>query len=123
MSADRLPQIEGFDFEYAMDIFQSEEILKVILVEFYNSLDELCEKLNGLFASIHDGDNLLLYRLEVHALKSTSASVGALQISEQAKRLEMAADEKDMEVIRTYHPMLIENIERHKERLAKNMPY
>ena len=123
MSADRLPQIEGFDFEYAMDIFQSEEILKVILVEFYNSLDELCEKLNGLFASIHDGDNLLLYRLEVHALKSTAASVGALQISEQAKRLEMAADEKDMEVIHTYHPMLIENIERHKERLAKNMPY
>lgn len=123
MNADRLPQIEGFDFEYAMDIFQDEEILKIILEEFYNSLDELCEKLNGLFNTIHDADNLSLYRLEVHALKSTSASVGALLISEQAKKLEMAAVEKDMETIRIHHPVLVEDILRHKDRLAEKMSY
>jgi len=113
-----LPQIEGFDFDYAMDIFQDEEILKIILVDFHDSLDELCEKLNGLFNAIGEGDNLTLYRLEVHALKSTSASVGALLISEQAKELEMAAIENDLDMINKNHPILIENIAMHKERLA-----
>ena len=119
MTLDRLPQIEGFDFDYALEIFQDEEILKVILVDFYYSLDELCEKLNGLFDAIGDGDNLSLYRLEVHALKSTSASVGALLISEQAKQLEMAATKQDMQVIRIKHPLLIEDIMKHKGHLAK----
>ena len=113
-----LPQIEGFDFEYAMDIFQDEEILKIILVDFYDSLDELCEKLDGLYNAIDEGDNLSLYRLEVHALKSTSASVGALQISEQAKELEMAAIDNNMAQINKEHPRLIENIIRLKERMA-----
>jgi len=113
-----LPQIEGFDFEYAMDIFQDEEILKIILVDFYDSLDELCEKLDGLYNAIGEGDNLSLYRLEVHALKSTSASVGALQISGQAKELEMAAIDNNMAQINKEHPQLIENIARLKERMA-----
>lgn len=118
MNVRELPQIEGFDFEYAMDIFQDEGILKIILIEFYDSLDELCEKLNGLFNTINEESNLALYRMEVHALKSTSASVGALQISEQAKQLEMAAAEGDMEFIATHHAALIENIAVHKERMA-----
>lgn len=118
MNVRELPQIEGFDFEYAMDIFQDEGILKIILIEFYDSLDELCEKLDGLFHTIGDEGNLALYRMEVHALKSTSASVGALQISEQAKQLEMAAAEGDMEFIAIHHAALMENIAVHKERMA-----
>lgn len=121
MNLKELPQIEEFDFEYAMEIFQDEGILKIILVDFYESLDELCEKLNGLFDIIHEGDNLALYRMEVHALKSTSASVGAVRISEQAKELEAAAIEKDMDRIKQMHPRLIENIIKHKERLAKGI--
>ena len=122
MTLKEIPQIEGFDFDYAMDIFQDEDILKVILVDFYEALDELCEKLNGLYSAIREGDNLSLYRLEVHALKSTSASVGALQISEQAKLLEEAAIAKDMERIDCKHPLLIEDITRHKERLSVMIP-
>lgn len=118
MNLREIPQIEGFDFEYAMDIFQDEGILKIILIEFYDSLDELCEKLNGLFNAIDEEGNLALYRMEVHALKSTSASVGALQMSEQAKQLEMAAADGDMEFISTHHSALIENITIHKERMA-----
>ena len=116
-----LPQIEEFDFEYAMDIFQDEEILKIILADFYESLDELCVKLDALFDAIQEGDNLSLYRLEVHALKSTSASVGAVQISKQAEELETIAIEKDMEKIMQMHPQLIENIMKHKDLLADSM--
>lgn len=122
MTLKEIPQIEGFDFDYAMDIFQDEDILKVILIDFYEALDELCEKLNGLYTVIREGDNLSLYRLEVHALKSTSASVGALQISEQAKLLEEAAIAADIERINCKHPLLMEDVAKHKARLAVIIP-
>lgn len=122
MTLKEIPQIEGFDFDYAMDIFQDEEILKVILVDFYEALDELNEKLSGLFNTIREDDNLSLYRLEVHALKSTSASVGALQISKQAQLLEEAAIEGDVERIIHKHPLIMEDIAKHKERLSVIIP-
>ena len=122
MNIRTLPKIEGFDFDYAMDIFQDEDILQIILIDFYNALDEICEKLNGLFETIHEGDNLSLYRLEVHALKSTSAAVGALRISEQARLLEEAAVAKDMECIGSRHPLLMDEIAGHKERLSVIIP-
>lgn len=114
-----LKEIEGFDFKYAMNIFQDEEILKIILNDFYESLDELCEKLNGLFHSIKEEDNIALYRMEVHALKSTSASVGALAISAQALELERAAIDKNISQIEKLHPDLITDIRTHKERLGE----
>ena len=112
-------ELEGFDFEYAMEIFQDEEILNVILHDFHDSMDELCEKLDGLFSAINEGDNLSLYRMEVHALKSTSASVGALQISGRARELERVAIEREIEQIERMHPELIADIKAHKERLGK----
>lgn len=47
------------------------------------------------------------YRITVHALKSTSLSIGAAALSEQAKALEMAAKENRIEDIRAGHsPMM-----------------
>ena len=122
MDVKNLPPIEGFDFVYAMDIFQDEEILKTILIDFYDSLDEMCEKLNGYYDAIGEGDNLASYRLEVHALKSTSAAVGALGISKQAELLEAAAIAGDVERILVKHPLLMEDVAGHKERLSVIIP-
>ena len=47
-----------------------------------------------------DWDN---YRIQVHALKSTSLSIGATTMSEQAKALEMAAKENRLEYIHEHH--------------------
>lgn len=122
MNIKNLPQIEGFDFDYAMNIFQDEDILQMILVDFYHSLDEMCEKLNALYSAIGEGDNLASYRLEVHALKSTSASVGALGISGEAKLLEEAAISRDVEKIILKHPLLMDDVKRVKERLMVIIP-
>lgn len=43
------------------------------------------------------------YRILVHALKSTSLSIGALKLSEQAKALEAAAKEMDISYIKENH--------------------
>lgn len=43
------------------------------------------------------------YRILVHALKSTSLSIGAAELSEQAKALEMAAKEKNLSYLKENH--------------------
>ena len=47
------------------------------------------------------------YRILVHALKSTSLSIGAVRLSEQAKALEEAAKEKNIEYIRDCHESMM----------------
>jgi response regulator RpfG family c-di-GMP phosphodiesterase/signal transduction histidine kinase/HPt (histidine-containing phosphotransfer) domain-containing protein len=53
-----------------------------------------------------DWDN---YRILVHALKSTSLSIGAVECSEQAKALEMAAKENNISFIEAHHEETLKN--------------
>ena len=48
------------------------------------------------------------YTISVHSLKSTSRSVGADNISELAKKLEQAGNDRDVETIRRETPTLLE---------------
>lgn len=48
------------------------------------------------------------YRISVHALKSTSLAIGAIEVSEQAKALEQAAKEDDIAYIRLHHQSAME---------------
>lgn len=48
------------------------------------------------------------YRITIHALKSTSLTIGAVELSEQAKKLEMAAKAKDTDYIRLHHGEMME---------------
>ena len=41
-----LPELDEFDFDYALEILKTEELLMDTLMDFYNSLDDLKEKLN-----------------------------------------------------------------------------
>ncbi len=52
-----------------------------------------------------DWDN---YRITVHSIKSTSLSIGAIQLSEGAKALEFAARDNDVEYIEANHEKILE---------------
>lgn len=52
-----------------------------------------------------DWDN---YRILVHALKSTSLTIGAVALSEEAKALEMAAKDEDVDYILSHHQEVME---------------
>lgn len=43
------------------------------------------------------------YHIQIHGAKSASRSIGALQLSEQAKELEMAVKREDYEYVRLHH--------------------
>ena len=114
---DNLPLLEEFDFDYALGLLKSEELLMQSLENFKDLLQYIPEKLNLYFKDIEQEDTLKNYKIEVHALKSTSATVGALLLSKLAKILEMAAADKEVDKIYILHPILLEEIEKHLKRV------
>lgn len=113
---------DEFDFSYAMGLLQKEDLLKQVLAEFRDSMEPLGQKLSDLFETIHQEDSLHSYRLEVHALKSTSATVGAMMLSQLARLLEIASAEGDIDRIQKLHPVLIDEMKKHADRVAAVLP-
>ncbi len=74
-----------------------EDFYREMLTSYLN--ESKLKELNDYFAS-SDWDN---YRIKVHALKSTSLSIGAVELSESARALEAAAKEGDEEYIKAHH--------------------
>ena len=72
--------------------------------------------------NIENAEQLNLYKIEVHALKSSAAMVGAILLSKLARLLEMAAIEKNVDRIIVLHPILIEEISKHRARLLEVFP-
>ncbi len=57
--------------------------------------------------SLYEAANWADYAVKVHALKSTSLTIGAELLSEQAKALEQAGKKGDTDYIRQNHPPLL----------------
>jgi len=113
----RLPEVEEFDFGYAMGMLKSDTLLMQSLENFKDILKYVPEKLNRFLEEIGAEEGLSMYRIEVHALKSTSATVGALLLSKLARMIEVAAINEEIKKIILLHPILLEEIKKHKNRL------
>ena len=74
-----------------------------MLNEFVNGKkdEELAE-----FLRKEDWDN---YRITVHALKGNAKTIGAMELSEEARMQEMAAKEKHTEEVTGNHQALVEH--------------
>lgn len=91
---------ESVGLEYCagdMDIYL--EVLEGYLEE------DMRERINGFFAA-EDWPN---YRTVVHAIKSTSLTIGAEELSAEAKELEMAAADGDGATVKAGHQKLIDD--------------
>ena len=119
---DTLPVLDEFDFEYAIRILKDKEILMSTLQDFKKMSGTLPDKLNDLYMNIENTEMLNLYKIEVHALKSAAAMVGALLVSKLARLLEKAAIDKDVDRIIAVHPILIDEMAKHRERLLDVFP-
>ena len=75
----------------------SEEFYEEMLNAYAKS--NTLEKIEGAYKA-EDWNN---YRINAHALKSTSRTIGAQIISDMAMHLETAAKQNDIEYIHKYH--------------------
>jgi signal transduction histidine kinase/FixJ family two-component response regulator/HPt (histidine-containing phosphotransfer) domain-containing protein len=79
----------------------SVDIYREILVEFAQAKRDL--DLQHYFDT-RDWNN---YKIQVHALKSTSLTIGAEEVAAMAKSMEMATRENDYDYIREHHDAMI----------------
>lgn len=119
---DDLPVLDEFDFQYALGMLKKKELLMQSLSNFNDLLKYIPDKLDDLVKSIGDEQGLSAYRIEVHALKGTAATVGALLLSKLARMLEVAAANGDINKIEILHPILLEELEKHAQRVATLFP-
>ena len=68
------------------------------------------EKMGQLKTYLETG-NISLYTIHVHALKSAAANIGADELSNAAKELEMAGKREDLEFIKAKHSLFLATLE------------
>ena len=83
----------------------------VYVTEFYLEMLRMfraqsAEKLAEI-AALYESANWPDYAVKVHALKSTSLTIGAEELSAQAKALELAGKGGDVDYIQENHPALL----------------
>ena len=112
------PPLEGISYQDAVTNCGGEEILKTVFWKFYESIEERAEALEGFVAAGNWQD----YRIAVHSLKSSARLIGALQLSEDAKNLEAAANERRTEEIVAATPALLDLYRSYRQKLSPLFP-
>ncbi|WP_081795361.1 DegV family protein [Butyrivibrio sp. MC2021] len=108
--------IGGIDVRMALTNSGSEDAFLAVLKIFYDSIDENSEAIQSFYDN-KDYDN---YTIKVHALKSSAKLVGIPELSEQARHLEDAGKQRDIEYIENNHAVMMSNYLGFKEKLAEH---
>ncbi|MCR5090986.1 MAG: response regulator [Oscillospiraceae bacterium] len=96
----------GIDVKAGLRYSQNDEDFYRTLLGQYVS--EASEKRTAL-RRFYEAEDLPNYAITVHALKSTSKMIGAEALSETARKLEQAAKNGDMALLRRFHGGMLED--------------
>lgn len=96
--------IEGLDTSAALKLLGSEKLLWDVLKDYYHAIRKTAEKIHQ-FEQQEDWKN---YTIEVHALKSASKQIGAMELSALAADMEKAGNDKNAQLIHQYTGSLLE---------------
>lgn len=113
-----LPQVRGINWKEAIKHLPTEDILKATLKDFHESIVSEARMLDACVADIYNDESLELFRIKIHAIKSSSAIIGAEILSEGARDLEVAAKNKDIDLIKEKYPYMINYYRSFIDRLA-----
>ena len=95
----------GIDTDTGLRYCRGEaDFYRTVLDEYAQGWAEKAESLDRCF----EAEDWKSYAVLVHALKSSSKMIGALELGEQAAALEQAADASDAEKIRASHGAMLE---------------
>ena len=94
-SEDKYPVIAELDTHTAIDMLGSKELYMNILRSYYSVIDT---KANAI-REYYEKADWSQYAIEVHALKSSSRQIGAMELGELAYKLEIAGKELDIATI------------------------
>ena len=105
----------GIDINLGLKYCQDGEIYMSLLEQYAREFDEKLECMEDFYKK-KDLEN---YTILVHALKSTSLMIGDKSLSEEAKALELAGKNRDLEFIEKNHRAMTEHYTRTAQGIAK----
>ena len=79
---------------------------------FYDTIDDNARVIKDSL----EADNLRLYTIKVHALKTSLRIIGAMELSAMAEKLESAGNSGDMDFINENHPGFFEEYLKFKDK-------
>lgn len=115
---DRLPSIRGIDWNEAIKHLPTENVLIATLEEFHRSIEPEARILDSCMADLDNPENMEMLRIKAHALKGSAAMIGAEMLSEGAREIEVAAREKDIELLREKYQYMVNYYRTFTERLS-----
>ncbi len=80
--------IEGLNTEASIRLLGSEKLFWAVLKDYY----QVIEKKANLIKQLEENEDWKRYTIEVHALKSASRQVGAMELAEMAASMEQAGN-------------------------------
>ena len=114
---EKLPQVDGLNWQYAWMYLPDEELLAYTVKEFYAQIDSAADKLEQSYLHIGEEGELDQYRIQVHAMKSLAATVGIMPLSGLAKILEYAARDGKIETVMSVTMPFLEEWRSYREKL------
>ena len=106
--------IEGLDVHKAMEFLGNEDLFWSVLKEYYRVIDKKC----ALIQEYEKNEKWRDYTVEVHALKSASRQIGALDLAQTAEQMEAAGNAENAALIHKITPGMLEEYMFYKGILA-----
>lgn len=103
-----LPELEGIDWQYAERYCKNTQYLLDTIVQFYDTMDLEADQLEQYLHQIDEEEMMKHFQVKVHAMKSTSAMIGAIYLSSVARMLEFAARDGRRDRIKDITPAFLE---------------
>lgn len=117
-TVDDLPGIDGIDWNYGWLHLPDMKLLMDSVLDFYRAIDTEADCLEDYYNKLDSDECVIdLYRIKVHAMKSSAALIGAVPISGMAKVLEYAARDGKIEVVKRMTPIFLEEWRGYKDKL------
>ena len=105
--------IPGLEIDYAAKMLGSEILFWNVLKDYYKTI----EKSASIIEESYKQKDWPRYTIEVHALKSASKQIGAIELSELAAALEAAGNVRDTEMINNHTQELLDLYRSYREKL------
>ena len=115
----KFPDIDGVFFDEACKKLGSEKVYIEAIERFAEFAASQKDILNKAFEKMEE-DDMESYRIQVHAMKSNAAMIGAYTLSAEAKVLEYAAKDKNADVIKGFNNSFVDDWMRMGEELSKH---
>ncbi len=108
--ASRTIVIGDLDTDTAISMIGSEKVFRNILKEYHRVMSTKAE----MIRSYYEAKDWPAYTIEVHALKSSSRQIGAIELADMAAELEKAGKELDIDYIEAHTGELLDRYESYK---------